>query len=88
MNLLVIIDSTNQDQFLGIEINRIMKDLSWITVKGFPFVFTKEVDNEDVDDLTSGIQEDIDAAAFQAELKDVKYLYKIGGSEPVTVGTK
>lgn len=82
MNLLVVINPDGQDIELGIEIDRMMKQLFWAKVKNFDFIYTKEVDNEDIDDLTSGIQEDIDAAATQAEWENVKYLYVIGGGTP------
>ena len=82
MNLLIIITPNDQDLELGVEIDRVMHDLLWSSVEGFPYVYIKEVENEDIDDLTSGIEDDISVAVAQAEWKKVKYLYLIGGGSP------
>ena len=85
MNLLVIINPKGQDLELGIEIDRVMKDHFWTLVKDFDYTYTKEVDNEDFDDLVSGIKDDIDAAVTQAEWENVNFLFKIGGHPAIIV---
>jgi hypothetical protein len=82
MNLLVIIDSKNQDETLGIEIDRVMKQYHWIPIPGFPYVYTKEEKIDTPDYLTSMIQHDIGTAADQAEWSQVKYLYTISTGRP------
>lgn len=85
MNLLVIINSKGQDIELGIEIDRVMSAHFWTPVRDFNFTYTKEVENEDIDDLTSGIKDDVETATTQAEWENVSYLFKIGGYPAIIV---
>jgi len=88
MNLLVIIDSKNQDEVLGIEVDRVMKKFHWIPIPGFSYTYTKEVKNENTDYLTTVVQQEVAAAADQAEWSQVKYLYTISAGRPQLESTR
>ena len=85
MNLLVVINSKGQDIELGIEIDRVMNTHFWTPVKDFDFTYTKEVENKDIDDLISGIKDDVETAITQAEWEKASYLFKIGGYPAIIV---
>ena len=88
MNVLVIIDPKNQDETLGIEIDRVMKQYHWIPIPGFPYVYTKEEKIDTPDYITTMIQHDIGLAVDQAGWESVRYLYTISTGRPQLATTR
>lgn len=82
MNLFVIINSKNQDQTLGIEIDRVMKKFNWILIPDFPYTYTKEVKNENTDYLKTVVRQEVAMATDAAEWSQVKFLYTISADRP------
>ena len=81
MKLLVMISPKGQDAELGVEIDRVMKAHYWNAIDGFDYTYAKDVENEDLNDLKSGIADDVEAAFQEAEWSKVSYLYIIGGTQ-------
>lgn len=77
MTTLIILDGLTQDQTLGIEIDRMMTEKGWERYERFSFAYVKHAQNGQ-SPTEAEIKSDVDASTFQAEWKDVKYLYQIG----------
>ena len=82
MELLVIIDSFNQDPNLGGSIESMMTEKGWAPNDGFTSAFTKTAEHHSVEELEKKIKGDVDAATFESEWKNAKYIYIIGEHKP------
>ena len=82
MELLVIIDNFNQDLSLCGSIEAMMIGKGWEPNSGFTSAFTKTSGHNSVEEIEKEIKADVDAATFESEWKDAKYLYLIGQHRP------
>jgi hypothetical protein len=82
MNLLVIINSKDQPEELGMVIDSVMKKLNWIAIPNFPYTYTKEEKIDTPGYISTVIQHDIGVAADQAGWSQVRYLYTVSAKRP------
>lgn len=81
MKALVIFDTVAQDTSLAMEITREMEELGWTEAEYFSYAFEKEAEGT-YDEIEAHIIADVNAATFEAEWENVKYLYVIGNEAP------
>ncbi|WP_295767489.1 hypothetical protein [uncultured Mucilaginibacter sp.] len=81
MKALVFFDTVPHDTALAIELDREMEELGWSPLETFSYAFEKEFE-ADYYEIETQLIANVDAATFEAEWQDVKYMYMIGVEEP------
>lgn len=89
MNALIAINSIDQDQELGVEFDRIMKDNNWLKLENVPEAYSKSFDESmGVDKIINSCKQNVDDAADEAEWEKLNYLITISENQPYIFSTK
>jgi len=88
MNALISVKTIDQDLGLGTAFDAALQGKQWDPVTHVPFSYTKSFKTDNNTATIEKVKEEIEAAAVEADWKEVKYLVLLSTEQPVTFTTK
>lgn len=77
MNALIFVNSTDQDQGLGVAFEAAIVEKKWRILDNYPSVYSKIFESADKNEIIKKVKEDMDYAVTEAEWEKVKYILTI-----------
>ena len=84
MNVLLVASSQEQDPILTGAFEEALTRRGWQVVGDVPLTYTKSFESADAQESEQQTRADVDEAAFDAEWKNVKYVFLISEQAPLT----
>jgi hypothetical protein len=89
MQILLVVNSSNQDQGLGVAFEAAIKEKKWQPVSTIPFTYSKSSGRlSETTDILKMVKADVNYAVLEAEWEKVDYLVQISDSKSRVFKTK
>ena len=87
MKAIIAISDDGQDMELGVEFDRILKDKGWSVPEKAPYLYQKDYGTSDLIKIREDVENNVQAAATQAEWEALPYTMIFTYGEPIGLVT-